>query len=385
MSDTVDIHDFQIIERPDDSLAKLIDAHAPGIYFGMPEAEYHADRSLSATGAKDILASPLTFWMKSAFNPDRKDESTEPKERGKAFHCRLLEGAETFAARYAVEPDESDYPGVLRSSDALKARCEELGLKKSGSIADLCARVIEADPDAILWPRIMEEFEHDLAVTGRERIKPKLAREIARHVRIIEMHPATEKALRGGFCEVSFFWIDPETGVPMKARADYLKSRATVELKTFTNPFSKPLDAAVASSMANNKYFIDAVTRTEAVERAKGAYRKHGAEIVFGQSPPAEWLEAFAHPAPHAFVFLFLEAGHVPNVRVREFRRFETAPQGSARPSENMLWSKGHQLFRQAVAAYRACLDHYGPDLPWVDPQPMRAFVDADFPLYVFD
>ena len=38
--------------------------HAPGIYFGLPEEEYHADRSLSASGIKDIHVTPLTFWLR---------------------------------------------------------------------------------------------------------------------------------------------------------------------------------------------------------------------------------------------------------------------------------------------------------------------------------
>lgn len=386
MSDVVDYFEFnevQPAEKPRTDLAKLIDAHRPGIYFGMPEEEYHADRSLSASGIKHLLTSPLTFWIKSSFNPDRKDDSTEPKERGKAFHCRLLEGAEVFASRYAVELDIADYPGALDGSKALSAHCAELGLKKSGTIAELCERIREHDPDAILWPRIVEEFEHEATAKGQAIIKKKLANEIERHARIVEAHTGTEKAFRGGFCEVSIFYVDPETGVPMKSRVDYLKSRAAVELKTFSNPMGLPLDAAVARSVATNKYFVDAAVRSESIERAKAMYRKHGAKCVVGNGlPAAEWLKAFSDPSAHAFVFLFLEAGDVPNVRIREMRRRESA---NGKGDLNLYWSKGQQMFREAVSIYRQCLEHYGPDLPWVDPQPMKPFVDTDFPLYAFE
>lgn len=357
-----------------------IEVHAPGIYFGMPEDEYHRDRSLSASGIKDIHVTPLTFWMKSGFNPNRSDDSTEPKERGKAFHTRLLEGAEAFQARYAVAPQIADYPEAIDGGADLKARSKELGLPVSGTIAELCKRIREKDPDAVLWPEIVAEFEEKAGAEGKIIIKAKLADEISRQVRIVEMHPGTEKALRGGHCEVSIFWLDKETGVPMKARIDYLKARAAVEMKTFTNPFGKPIDAAIASSVANNKYFVDAIVRLEAVEIAKAMYREHGPECLFGEAPSAEWLEAFANPVPHAFVFLFLEAGEVPNVRVREFKQRE-----SAKGDENLYWAKGHAMFRQGVELYRQMLDHYGPDLPWVDPQPMRAFLDTDFPLYALD
>lgn len=371
----------EILERTAKPVRPLdVGQHPPGIYFGMPEEEYHADRSLSASGVKDIHVTPLTFWMKSSFNPNRVDDSTEPKERGKAFHARLLEGAEAYAERYAIAPQIEDYPGALDGGDALKARCKELELKVSGTIAELCARIREKDPAAVLWSDIMAEFNHLAATKGQTIIKRKLADEIERQVRIVEMHPGTEKALRGGYCEVSIFYIDRETGVPMKARIDYLKARAAVELKTFSNPFGKQIDAAVASSVANNKYMVDAVVRLDAVEVAKAMYRKHGQEIVHGHMPAPDWMEAFANPQPHAFVFLFLESGHVPNVRVREFKQRET-PKGD----ENLYWMKGHAMFRQAATLYREHLEHYGPDLPWVDPQPIRPFYDSDFPVFALE
>lgn len=372
IADLLDMHP----EKRPSRLAEMVAPHAPGIYFGMPEDEYHADRSLSASGIKDIQVSPLTFWMRSRFNPNRPDDSSEPKERGKAFHARLLEGPEAFAERYAVQPQIGDYPDAIDGGAALKERCRELGLPVSGTIAELCARIRANAPDAVLWPDIMQEFTDIAAEAGLTIIKRKLADEIERQVRIVEMHPGTEKALRGGYSEVSLFWIDPETGVPMKSRVDYLKSRAAVELKTFSNPLGKTVDAAVVGSVANNKYFVDAVVRLTGIEIAKAMYRDRGMTIVNGEVP-AKWMAAFADPAPHAFVFLFLEAGDIPNVRVREFKQRETA-----KGDQNLYWSKGHAMFRQGVEFYRQCLEHYGPDLPWIDPQPMRAFSDTEFPLW---
>lgn len=365
------------------SLRPSIDvgAHAPGIYFGMPEEEYHADRSMSASGVKDIHVTPLTFWMKSGFNPSKSNESSEPQERGKAFHTRLLEGMEAFNERYAVAPEIEDYPEAIDGGEALKERCRELGLKVGGKIADLCARIREADPDAVLWPEIVETARLFAEKHGRIIIKRKLADEIQRQVRIIEMHPGTEKALRGGYCEVSIFWIDAETGVPMKSRIDYLKARAAVEMKTFTNPFGKPIDAAIAGNVANNKYFVDAIVRLNAIEHAKMMLRKNGMAIVHGEPPSAEWLNAFAADGPHTFVFLFLEAGDVPNVRVREFKQRER----EGAKDQNLYWMKGHAMYRQGVELYRQMFDHYGADLPWIDPQPLRPFYDSDFAVWALE
>ena len=36
--------------------------HKPGIYFNMPEQEYHADPSLSTSGIKLLLQDPEEYW-----------------------------------------------------------------------------------------------------------------------------------------------------------------------------------------------------------------------------------------------------------------------------------------------------------------------------------
>ena len=48
----------------------------PGIYFGMPDSEYHADPSLSNSGIKSLLVSALDFWTESPINPDWEDRET---------------------------------------------------------------------------------------------------------------------------------------------------------------------------------------------------------------------------------------------------------------------------------------------------------------------
>lgn len=354
--------------------------HEPGIYFGMPEEEYHADTAFSASGAKDMLVSPLTYWMNSALNPDRKETESAAREAGKAFHARILEGQGVFESRYAVQPDKDDYPDAIMDGAGLRAHCESLGLKKSGSNMELCERIMEADPVTELWPVIMAEFEAESE--GKIIIKRALADDIRRQARIVELHESARKAFGGGHAEVSLFWIDAETGVRMKCRADYLKVRAIVDIKTFSNPMGMPLDQAIGRAVANYRYHIQGAVYCDGVERAKELYREHGFDVVHGDVSK-EWLDAFADPRPHAFVFVFLESGVVPNVRVREFRQMETfAKMGATR---NLYWDAGETGYHQALQMYQRCLAHYGPELPWIDPQPIRAFVDSDFPPYMME
>lgn len=347
---------------------------APGIYFGMSNEEYQAVPALGSGGIKDLFVSPLTYWIGSPLNPYREDGGSAAKDKGSAFHKRLLEGQEAFALRYAVKPDKADYPEALDGAKALQERCAELGLKKSGTIAELCARIKEADPEAQLWPEIVAAFEAENA--GKEFVKAETMAEIDRHARIVEVHEGTMNAFRGGCPEVSMFWTD-ERGIPCKLRADYLKVRAAVDLKSFSNPLGLPVDEAVGRAMASYKYHAQGVHYLDGIEAVKAMYREMGPEIVRGEAPGRDWLDAFAAPGRHRFVFVFLETGAVPNVRIREI-----VPAEKEGAERNAYWIAAEMIIEKAKETYLACMEHYGPGTPWVDPQPMRAFRDEDFPLY---
>src|SRR3546814_19617407 len=80
------------------------------------------------------------------------------------------------------------YTTLVRSAiwdgAGLGERCGELGLPNSGSNAELCRRIREADPDAVLWPEIITAFEEEAA--GKIIIKRSLADEIERQARIVD-------------------------------------------------------------------------------------------------------------------------------------------------------------------------------------------------------
>ena len=357
--------------------------HAPGIYFGLPAEEYHADPALSTGGIKDLLESPLTYWVNSRLNPDFEEpEDTTATETGSAFHKRLLEGREAFDAVYAVAPDPADYPEAIAGGEAIKARCKEMGLKANVTLLEMAERIREQDPAAVLWPIIQAEAEE---VAGERTIlKPEIAKQIEGIASVIEHHPSARKALVGGFSEVSIFWIDESTGVRMKCRPDYLKTRAAVDVKTFSNSQGLPVDVAVTRAVASYRYHVQAVVYSEGIEAAKLLVREIGSKAVFAmgdRSPDAAWLKAFAEHPEHAFVFLFLQSGKVPNLRIREFRRLS---QAGGDHGETLYWQQGMQGFRRGVELYLANMDKHGADKPWHDDRPMTPFSDDEFPLYMF-
>lgn len=354
-----------------------------GIFFGLPEDEYRAIRALSSSGVRDLLVSPLDYWANSPMNPDYEDAKTEAMIVGTAFHRRLLE-PERFTAIYAAQPSKDEFPDAIDGGKALAAECERLALKKSGTIEQLCDRILEKDPKARLWPVIEQGILANL--DGRTLLKRNVIADIERMTRIVMAHQSAAKALSGGFTEVSIFWTDEETGIPLKARIDNLKTKAIVDVKSFNNPLSKPVDSAVASAVANGRYDVQAAVYDAAVTAAKQMLRKQKSaalHIPEGLEIETDWLTSFAACASHTFVFVFIEQGPVTNVRVREFRKTETY--GGQGASQNMYWQSGHAGFREGVRRYVENMERHGPDKPWIDDQPMRAFADQDFPLWLFN
>jgi hypothetical protein len=357
--------------------------HEPGIWFGLPEETYHSDPALSSSGIRNLLVSPLDYWVNSHMNPDYVDEKTDAMVTGTAFHRRLLE-PERFAQIYACAPSREDYPDAIDGHDALKAECERLGLKKSGKIADLCERILDADPRAKLWPVIRQGLMADL--TGKTLLKQSAMADIERMAKIVLAHTEAAKALSGGMPEVSIFWTDTATGIRMKARLDQLKVKAIVDVKSFSNPLGKPIDSAVASAVANGRYDVQAVLYDVALAHAKAMLRKdklRAIHHVSGPEPSADWLVSMAACEHHAFYFVFIETGPVTNVKVREFRKTET--HGGLGGSVNLYWQSGMTGLQEGTARYLRCMKAFGPDKPWIEDEPARPFIDSDFPLYLFN
>ena len=164
----------------------------PGIYEGIPELDYHNDavldrakfgRSLSASGAKTLLAQPERFaW--------ERDHGRPPKD---AFDL----GGVVHAL-------------VLRSGD------ERI-------------RVIDAYDYRTKAAQEARRKMRDQGLTPINRAEFLEATKIAGAVR---RHPLASAIFSEGRAEVSMFWVDSETGVAVRARMDWLRDNAIVDLKT---------------------------------------------------------------------------------------------------------------------------------------------------------
>jgi exodeoxyribonuclease VIII len=150
----------------------------PGIYINMPIDIYHNDMSLSVSGMKNILNTPLHYWHNSGFNKNRENIETPALKTGKLLHTMLLE-PEKFNQLYIIKNN-------VYSS------------KVQGFIG---------------------EGEYNEALNM---------------INIIKENPFYDQFVTDGFAELSIFWICDNTKVPCKIRIDYLNNYI-VDYKTTTS------------------------------------------------------------------------------------------------------------------------------------------------------
>ena len=344
-----------------------------GVYLDMPAALYHADPSLSASGIKAMVASPLTYWHQY-LDPNREDESSTPaKVLGRAIHKLVLEGPDAFNRDYLAEPRPEDYPGCLQGVEALREKCGELGLKKSGTLEEMSHRILDVDPHCLLWPVIKSAFQANVAAGSQEVLSKDAHQQCLRARVAIHSNDAARTALTGGLSEVSVFWTTPN-GVPMKSRFDYLKPQAIIDLKTFSNQNGAPVDSAVVAAVTRYQYHVQAYVYMQAAKAAKELILSG---CVSGDDTNALQQFARVNDDPR-FFFVFLETGPATNVLVREF----VQSRGNVM---SLVWETGGKIATRAINDWKGCMDRFGPHQPWAMNQQARPFMDEEFPLWAVE
>jgi hypothetical protein len=173
---------------------------------------YHADpilaeygiESLSATWAHKLI--PPSTPAHYRWDRDHEERGTDALDFGSAFHAMLLGGKEIIPMREA------------------KTRTSVKGAEEASSIR----------------------------LTGGIPVLEKEIAQLEAMVAAIKAHPIAKLAFRGGRPEVSMFAQDPETGVWLRGRADYvgdtIEGRALiVDAKTTTDASQTGMAKAAAN------------------------------------------------------------------------------------------------------------------------------------------
>lgn len=341
--------------------------HEPGVYFGLPEDEYHADPSLGSTDLKNLICDVETYWEHSRFNPARPDTETEAKLKGQALHKMVLEGPQSFDRAFIIDIDPANHPKALVTGKDLEAFCKARNIKGySGKPKpELIKLVKEADPEAQIWDDTYALFLAMCARDGKKVLKPKTFEEIKQAAARMAVNTNLTNAFTGGMPEVSVFWVD-ERGVPCKCRIDFLKPRMMVDLKKCDNTRGRPFDFAIRRAIVDYRYDVQVAHYFQGY---RALYDFAHAGQFFGDAYN-NWHKLIAPPPNMDFTFVFRSTQGAPICKGLRMRR------------DSAALNRATREIAQAKATYIDCLNRFGTD-PWVSNTPIEDLTDADLPVWM--
>lgn len=178
---------------------------APGLYENVPFAEYCAWPAVNASTLTGYLSTPL-----HARHRQTHGKESSALDLGHALHCALLEPAE-FRARYALRFRHE-------KAGSREANRQHVAAMRRRGITELTAAQFEQ-----IGGMMVAVLAHSVA---GQLVRDTLAREL------------------------SVAWVDPETGVPCKARLDAITERngrtLIADLKTCRSALPRAFDKELA-------------------------------------------------------------------------------------------------------------------------------------------
>lgn len=189
----------------------------PGVYHNLSLDDYHrGDICTSASVSASVLhrlweESPDDCWAHSPLNPNRVEEpDDDARTLGRAVH-HLICGEIDFADQFVVRPDRLE------------------GAAWQGN-RDVCKKWIKAR---------RREGKSVLTPAQVETIKGMAIR--------LGAFPLVQQGALSGLVERSFFWIDKETGLWVKARPDNMPNDSGdyTDLKTCRSVLYRDTQAAI--------------------------------------------------------------------------------------------------------------------------------------------
>src|SRR5262245_37204140 len=266
--------EHKAIDRDEDPIVEPI-SHEPGIYFGMPAHEYHADPALGSSNVRQLRRNPASYWFESWMNPSRPPERDSiSKLRGRAMQTRVYEGEQAFDARYCRGPDQD--PDATPAEKAAITKAHNVKARARG-----LATIPAEDYDRIGIAAAM-----------------------------ITKNPKLSTVFSGGMSEVSIFYlanIDDEI-VKCKARIDYLKLRGIGDLKGIANPFDDEFKQACRLAITRYRYDIQAQYYLTARSLIPALV---SAGAVHGDHDP-EWLRKLCAETRYGWQWIFHQTECAP-------------------------------------------------------------------------
>lgn len=335
----------------------------PGLYFAMPEDQYHAIPALGSSSVKQLLTNPVRYWAKSPHGKAVLDAlgigATEPEEPslaqmfGSAVHTLTLEPHLFDAAYVEVEDPPEEY---LTTKASIRAALERTpGAYVPMPSAQRPEHVMAARRAGL---KLIEDWKADQIIRneGRKTLSRRWMATMRLIGRLLDMERADldgrsvrAAMLSGGHPEVTILWIDEETGAPCKARIDYMHHHGMLDLKTYAAPDDDAPLAAFLRQISRYAYELQAIHYRAAWEQL-GALIEAGQ--VFGPHDPA-WVAKIRTKHTPTWRWLAVQTIGMPEVDWLDLSA--ALAEGAAEAQR-----------RQALTTYARYVERFGLDQPWV-------------------
>lgn len=335
------------------------DVLAPGVYFNLPNEEYHADPALGSSNIRDLLAGGPTYWWNSGLNPNRKRKESRALDFGAAMHAMVLEGSGAFDAQYVCEPDkEGALITLAHLQQVLKDRHEA---KIPRTKAEAAAQVRMIAPEMRIYDLEMAEIE----ASGRAVLSMDDYARIQVASAMITRNPELRTAFVGGIPEVSVFWH--RNGVRLKCRFDYLKPVVIADLKTLGNTMGKPFPVACRETIARRALPVQAALYLEGREALR-LFGQNG--DVFGACPqPVTWKKILA-ATEYAWAWVFIQSVEAP------------ITWASSLSAQNPLLEYPRTQIVNALETYKNFMAAYGLHEMWLLAEPVTELDQSELPAW---
>lgn len=247
--------------------------------------------------------------------------------------------------------------------------------ERSAVSADWVRQLMELEPTAVVWDNIVERHRKENA--GKVFLTPEQGDELEVAARMIERDPELSQDFQGGFAEVVLIWFCPRTGVPMKARVDYLKLTKMVDLKSIRNQRERSIETAIRYDISGYKYNLQPVVYWEGADAVRALIRQGGDACIAVHpfTPPArrEAMIEFAHAwaqqedGQDEWKWIFQQKGRAP------ITRGVTFPRGG---ETDMTTG---EMVRHAKRSFLINSETFGTD-SWLDIRPSYMIADEEIP-----
>lgn len=303
-----------------------------GVYLDLPEDTYHNATALGSGDIRRLAVSPEDFWFESKYNPlwRPEDSDTPAKTFGTAAHVMVLYGPTEFERRYAP----TAFPGNIKAGIAERKEIREVGripLKQAE------------------WERIQQ--------IGA----------------IVRSNPVLAEAFSNGLAsELSVFWT--ADGIQRKCRIDYLKRRASVDLKTISPKHEgRSFVASCRDAIASYNYPVQAAHYIEGRQHMAGLIE--AGEVYAGEGVPSSILYRRddllkAAKSEHAFVIVFVQSSGAPLTHGFSFS-----------PGNGVL-DIARKTIEQAIHNWETYTERFGLETPWLLSEPLDELAVEELPAW---